>query len=234
VYLRIALVILSLLMVACSGPTRKPNEQAIFQTLVEDVTFRKLTELCNSVSKKTEQHVWRAKKEWWQRNGVFVEAADFGFSYNLIDLTGARQETGARYAMALSYDIVHEAENRTKASIEGGASEETCLEVMINYRDGKMDLSEDKDRYALLLNLMRQKESQGEDLQLKQAELKVKSGRTYSRSSITAKNMAQRTICPDAKIMTLKSKWPLEIFEASCPDKSYTLIECEWGSCKAL
>ena len=232
-FLRITLVILSLLLVACSAPARKPHEQAIYQTLVEEVTFRKLTELCNNVSNKTEQQVWRAKKEWWKRNGVFVEAADFGFSYNLITLTGTRQETGARYAMALSYDIVNEAENRTKASIEDGVTETTCLEVMTNYRDGKMDLSEDKDRYALLLTLMQQKESQGEDLQLKQAELELQKGRTYSRSSITAKNMAQRTICPDAKILTLKSKWPLEIFEASCPDKSYTLIECEWGHCKS-
>jgi len=233
VFLRVTLVVLSLLVVACSGPTRKPQDQAIFTTLVEDVTFRKLAEHCQGVSNATEQQVWRAKKEWWKRNGVFVEAAEYGFSYNLIDLTGNKQEMGARYAMALSYDIVFAAENRASESIAEGLSEEACIEVMTDYRDGKMDLSENKDLYALLLTLTKDKKSLGEDLQLRQAKLELEKGRKYSRSSITAKKLAKRTICPGVVIHTLKSNWPLEIFEAACPDKTYALIECEWGHCKA-
>jgi len=219
-------------MVACSGTARKPQEQAIFQTLVKDVTFRKLADQCNGVSKKSEQQVWRAQKEWWKRNGDFVEAADYGFSYNLINLTGERQETGARYAMALSYDIVHEAESQAKESTENGLSEESCIELMSAYREGKMDLSENKDLYALLLNLVQQKKTLGKDLQLQQSRLEVKKGQKYSRSSITAEKLAKRTVCPEAIIHTLKSNWPLEIFEATCSDNSYVLIECEWGNCK--
>jgi len=232
VFLRITLVIISLSIAACSAPVRKPQEQAVFQALVEDVTFRKLAEYCNKVRKTSEQDVWRAQKEWWQRNGIFVEAADYSFAYNLIDLTGERQETGARYAMGLSYDIVHEADTRSKKSIKEGLSKEGCTQVMIDYRDGKMDLSENKDMYALLLKLVQEKKTKGEDLLLKQAKLESKKGKAFSRSSITAQRLAKRSICPGAKVQTLKSKWPLEIFEASCPDDSFMLIECEWGNCK--
>jgi len=234
VLLRITLIGLSLLIVACSGPTRKPNEQAIFHALVEDVTFRKLSEHCRGVSKIAANKVWRAQKKWWERNGVFIEAADYNFSYNLINLTGERQETGARYAMGLSYDIVYEAESRANETITNGLEEEACIEVMSDYSDGKMDLSENKDFYALLLNLVQQKKDQGDDLQLKQSRLEVQKGQTYSRSSITARNIARRTVCPGVVIQTLKSKWPLEIFEAVCPDESYALLECKWGHCKTL
>lgn len=229
---RIILVLISLSLIACSGPQRKPQEQAIYQTLVEDLTFRKLADHCNSVSKATEQHVWRAEKEWRQRNDVFVEAADFGFAYNMINLTGDRQETGARYAMGLSFDVVHDAEQKAQDIIKSGLSHDDCFDLMAEYKDGKKDFSENKERYAMLLNLLQEKKRSGEDTLLKQAQLEVKKGRSYSRSSITAQKMAARSICPGAKILTLKSKWPLEIFEASCPDKSYVLIECKWGNCQ--
>lgn len=229
---RIILVLISLTLIACSGPQRKPQEQAIYQTLVEDLTFRKLADHCNSVSKATEQHVWRAQKEWRQRNDVLVEAADFGFAYNMINLTGERQETGARYAMGLGFDVVHDAEKKANDIIQAGLSESDCFELMAEYKDGKKDFSENKDRYAMLLSLLQEKKKFGEDVLLEQAALEVKEGKSYSRSSITAQKMAARSICPGAKILTLKSQWPLEIFEASCPDDSYVLIDCKWGNCK--
>jgi hypothetical protein len=231
VLLRTSVIILAFFIAACSGPTRKPQEQAIFQTLVEDVTFRKLADHCTNLSKRSEQQVWRAKKEWWERNGVVVEAADYGFSYNLIKLTGDRQETGARYAMGLNFDIVQAAEKQAKQVIENGLEESGCIELMTSYRDGERDLSENNERYGLLLKLMQDKKTRGQDLELEQAKIVNKTGVSFSRSSMNARRLAHRTICPGAEITTLKSNWPLEIFEAVCADDSYVLIECKWGNC---
>ncbi len=231
-FLRISLVFLSLALVACSSPARKPQEQAIFHALVHDATLRTLVQHCNEVSKSSEQEAWKAQKEWWKRNGAFVEAADYGFSYNMINFTGNRQETGARYAMALTFDVVDEAENRVSETLKEGVSEEACIAALLDYRDGNKDLSDNKELYSLLLNLVQQKKSRGPDLLLQQAELDIEKGKKYSRSSITAERLAIRTVCPGAVVHTLKANWPLEIFEASCPDKSYVLVECEWGNCK--
>jgi hypothetical protein len=183
------------------------------------------------VSKRAEHQVWRAQKEWWDRNSIIVEAADYGFSYNMLTLTGDRQQTGARYAMGLTFDVVHEAETRANEIIKDGMSEEDCIELMTSYRDGKEDLSDDSERYALLLKLMQEKKLQGKDLELQQAKIANKTGESFSRSSMSARRLAHRTICPGASITTLKSDWPLEIFEAVCNDDSHVLIECKWGSC---
>lgn len=230
--LRITLILLSVLIAACSG-NRKPQEEAIYQTLVEDVTFRKLAEHCVSVGKRSEHQVWRAKKEWWDRNSVIVEAADYGFSYNMINLSGDRQQTGARYAMGLSFDVVHDAEARANEIIKDGLDEEECIELMSAYRNGDNDLSTDEKRYSLLVKLMQDMKQQGQDLEIEQAKIINKTGESFSRSSMNARRLAHRTICPGAKITTLKSEWPLEIFEAVCNDSSYVLIECNWGSCSS-
>jgi hypothetical protein len=231
VFLRITLILMTVLMTACAGSSRMPQEEAIYQTLIEDVTFRKIASHCLSVSKRSEHQVWRAQKEWWDRNSVIVEAADYGFSYNVINLTGERQDTGARYAMGLSFDIVREAEKKADTVIGEGLEEEECIEIMGDYRAGENDLSADDERYALLLKLMQKKKREGKDLELQQAQIINKTGESYSRSSMSARRLAHRTVCPGASITTLKSEWPIEIFEAVCNDDSYVLIECKWGSC---
>ena len=231
-YFRIIVVCLLLLSAACSGPVRKPQEQAIFQALVQDVTLRKLADYCGQLDADMQQYAWRARKEWWDRNQAFVEAADFGFAYHLLDLTGDRQETGARYAMALAYDVDHEAGLQAAKVTQANNQQRACTAELKSYLDGKQELKNDQDMYPMLLDLLQQKETRSNDLLLKQSRVVEASGYSYSRSSATAERLAKRQHCPGVVVSALKADWPLEIFEASCPDKSFALIECEWGQCK--
>lgn len=231
-YLRLSLIVLSLFLAACSGPSRKPQDQAIYQALVYDATLRNLAEQCINVNDTTDQEVWRTQQEWWKRNGKLVEAADYGFSYNVLNLTGDRQDTGARYAMSLSFDVVSDAKARADETLKDGKNELNCQAALAAFKEGNNDLKRDSESYSLLRDLALEKNNQGEDLLLKQAELAVQKGKKYSRSSVSAERLAKRTTCPGVTVNTLKSDWPLEIFEAVCPDKTYVLVECNWGTCK--
>ena len=90
-----------LLASACSsGPTRPPQEQAIFHALAQDATLRQIADYCGDISTTLENHSWQTHQSWWKRNGSFVEAAEFGFSYNLITLNGEIYSTPAQQPAA--------------------------------------------------------------------------------------------------------------------------------------
>ncbi len=231
--LKYGLVILSaLVLVACSGVSRPPQEQAISYALVHDATLRKLADECAKVSISAKQASWRSARSWWKRNGSLVEAADYGLTYNMMSFAGDRQETAARFAMGLTFDIMFEAEQRVAEILSGGDKEDTCMDVMEDYRDGEMDLRDGSQHYPILVDLQRQRDAHGPDLLLKQAEWSQRSDKKYSRSAYTVERLVKREGCPNATVRTLKADWPMEVFESVCADNSYMLVRCEWGNCQ--
>jgi hypothetical protein len=194
--------------------------------------LRQVVDHCATVNKNLKNHAWQTQLDWWKRNGSFVEAAEFGFSYNLITLNGNRQSAGSRYAMALAMDVALEAETLANPIVKASDKMLSCEGVLAEYNEGKMDLSKNRDLYKLLLSLDQQKGRQASDLLIRQAQVVAHSGEKYSRSSITAERLVGRNVCPGPQVNTLKADWPAEIFEATCPDKSVVLVSCEWGNCK--
>ena len=180
---RLLLISILVFLTACSGVSRTPQEQAISYALVNDVTVRKLTDACSNVSIAAKQSAWRGYRSWWTRNGNLVEAADYGLSYNLVTLTDDRLETGARLAMGLTFDIVAQAQQQVDKLLSDSDKEEACIDIMSEYRDGKMDLREDQNLYPLLVNLQQRQQQQGEDLLLKIATIEDKKDKKYSRSA---------------------------------------------------
>lgn len=219
-------------LTACaSAPEWPPKENAIIYGLTHDATMRKVMVHCTATQPLLRDKAWQAEKNWWKRNGLFIEAADYGFSYNLLTLNGSRQETNARYAMALALEVQKAADSRAKI-VTTSSDPENCVKIISEYNDGGRDLNKNSEYHPILTSLYQARKSQGPDLLLKQARVAEKTGKKYSRSSITAERLVNRSVCPRAKVTTLKSNWPTEIFEARCPDKTYALISCEWGNCK--
>ncbi|EAT13691.1 hypothetical protein RED65_09874 [Oceanobacter sp. RED65] len=224
--------VVALSLVACSGPSRTPQEQAISYALIEDVTLRKLQEECTDVSTSAKQSAWRGQRSWWKRNGGLVKAADYGLSYNVVTLTDDRLETGARYAMGLTFDIVHAAEENVKALLAGDDKEKACMNVMSEYRDGDRDLQQESEHYPVLVKLQQEREAQGDDHYLKISRLEKQKGEQYSRSAYTVERLVKRQGCVKPKVRTLKANGPNEVLEATCADDSFMLIRCEWRNCK--
>lgn len=229
---RLILAVCLVSLAACSGVSRTPDEKAISYALVNDVTIRKLTDECSKVSIIAKQAAWRGYRSWWKRNGTLVEAADYGLSYNVISLSDDRLETGARYAMGLTFDIVAEAEQHVTELLDGGDIEDTCIDVMAEYRDGAMDLREDGDMYPLLVKMQQQNDAKGEDHYLNIAKIERKKDKKYSRSAYVVERLAKSEGCVKPKVRTLKADGPNEVLEAMCADKSFMLVRCEWRNCK--
>jgi len=226
------LAFLALTLAACSGPSRTPQEQAISYALVNDVTVRKLHDACADVSVSAKQAAWRAQNSWWKRNGGLVKAADYGLSYNIVSLTGDRLETGARYAMGLTFDIVHQAEKNVESLLASENKEEACVSVMEGYRDGSKDLQQDSTLYPILVDLQQKSDAQANDHYLKISRMEKQQGKAYSRSAYVAEQLVERNGCVKPKVSTLKANGPNEILEATCADDSFMLIRCEWRNCK--
>ncbi len=229
---RLILVLCVLSLAACSGVSRTPDEKAISYALVNDVVVRKLTDECSRVSVTAKQAAWRGYRSWWKRNGSLVEAADYGLSYNLVALTDDRLETGARYAMGLTFDIVAEAEQQVAELLDGGDKEDTCLDIMSDYRDGELDLREDSNLYGLLVNLQQEQELKGSDHLLKISRIEDKQSKKYSRSAYVVERLVKREGCVKPRVRSLKADGPNEILEAVCADKTFLLVRCEWRNCK--
>lgn len=229
---RLLLISILVFLTACSGVSRTPQEQAISYALVNDVTVRKLTDACSNVSIAAKQSAWRGYRSWWTRNGNLVEAADYGLSYNLVTLTDDRLETGARLAMGLTFDIVAQAQQQVDKLLSDSDKEEACIDIMSEYRDGKMDLREDQNLYPLLVNLQQQQQQQGEDLLLKIATIEDKKDKKYSRSAYVVEKLVKREGCVKPKVRSLKADGPNEVLEATCADNSFLLVRCEWRNCK--
>jgi len=229
---RLTLVLCVLAISACSSSNRTPDEQAISYALVEDVKVRKLTDECSKINVTAKQAAWRGYRSWWKRNGNLVEAADYGLSYNLVTLTDTRQETGARYAMGLTFDIVSEAEQQVNDLLAEGDKTEVCLDIMGQYRDGSMDLQEDSNLYPLLVKMQQRQETKGQDLYIKMSQIEDKSHKKYSRSAFAVERLVKREGCANPKVRTLKADGPNEVLEATCADNSFLLVRCEWRNCR--
>ncbi len=229
----VLMLILAICVAGCSStPSRAPNEQAISYALIEDVTLRTLTNDCSEVSVSARQAAWSGQRSWWKRNRNLVEAADAGMIANIVQVTGDRDETGALYAMSLTFEIVNQAEKNVAAMLAGQPSESSCVSLMATYKSGEKDLRHEKTHYPLLVSMQQDYDQSNDGRILKAAELQKKKGKKHARSAYIVERMMKREGCPKAAIKTLKADWPLEIFEAVCADDAYLLVRCEWGSCK--
>ncbi len=220
------------LLQGCSSTQLSPTGEAVYYALQTDTTLRTWVDACDDVSAKAKQAAYTAKQNWWQRNGAFVESADFGLVYDIIHVTDDRTETGARMAMALTWQVVETAEAEVQELLSAsGDKEDLCLRVLSQYNQGERDLRSQDKVYESLVNLQRRSQRDGTDLNLKRAAVEQKAGKVYGRSFYVVEKMAKRNGCSGAEVHLLKNAWPHEVYDARCPDNSYLLVRCEWGNC---
>lgn len=217
------------LLQGCSSTQLSPTGGAVYNALQAETTLRTWVDACDDVSAKAKQAAYTAKQDWWRRNGAYVESADFGLAYDIIHVTDERNETGARMAMALTWQIVETAEAEVQELLNAsGNKEELCLRVLSQYSQGERDLYNQDNVYGALAKRL---QKDGTDLNLKRAFIEHKTGKIYGRSFYVVEKMAKRNGCADAEVHLLKNAWPHEVYDARCPDSSYLLVRCEWGNC---
>ncbi len=215
----------------CSSNPLSPTGEAVYYALEKDTHLRMWSDACQDVSPDLRQSALMAQQNWWQRNGTFVEGADFGLAYDLVQVSDTRTETGARLAMALTWNIVAEAEADIKKRLQGDTAE-VCRKELAEYNNGARDLRENDRLYRELVTLQQRLQREGTDLNLKRASVAQRSGKVYGRSFYVVERMTMRQGCSGGEIHLLKNAWPHEVYDARCPDGSYLLVRCEWGNCR--
>lgn len=228
----ISMLLLSLGLVGCSSNPLSPTGEAVYYALQTDTSLRSWVDACYDVSSETKQQALRTQRNWWKRNGAFVESADFGLAYDIIKVTDDRAETGARMAMALTWQVVETAEQEVNELMTGASDkEDLCLRILERYNEGEMDLRGNEKLYQGLVKLQRRSQSQGKDLAMKRASVEKRTKTVYGRSFYVVEKLAKRHGCPGAQVQLLKNDWPHEVYDGRCPDGSYILARCEWGNC---
>ncbi|MFC3679648.1 hypothetical protein [Bacterioplanoides pacificum] len=219
-------------LAGCSSNPLSPTGEAIYYALQTDTSLRSWVDACTGVSSEAKQQALMTQKNWWKRNGAFVESADFGLAYDLVTVTDERAETGARLAMALTWQVVETAEQEVQELMQNTSDrEQLCRGIMTQYSEGERDLRGNESLYNNLVALQRRSQSQGKELALKKASVEQRTGRVYGRSFYVVEKMARRQGCPGAEVQLLKNAWPHEVYDARCPDGSYLIARCEWGNC---
>ena len=220
-----------LFLVGCAAPKSSTSE-AVYYALQTDVQLRLWVEHCEGINGKVKQVAWQAKKNWWRRNGAFVEGADYGLTREIMLVSGDRDVTGANVAMGLTSQVVNEAEKEMQAILDGSSNQQKlCLNMLGKFNDGAYDLRDNNKYYPTLVDLQRRAQRDGTNLEEKSAALAVGKQRKFGRSLYAVEKLAKRSGCPGADVKVIKADWPHEVYDVQCPDKSYVLVRCEWGNC---
>lgn len=218
----------------CSSNPLSPTGEAVYYALSADTHLRTWVDKCSAVNPLVQQQALLTQKNWWQRNAAFIQGADYGLGYDLIQISGDRPETGARMALTMTWSIVQNAEADVKKHLNKGNTEETCQKILAAYDQGQFDINSKNKWYKELVSLQQRQQTAGADLALKQASTVAQHGRVYGRSFYVIENMAKRQGCPGATVQLLKNDWPNEIYDARCQDGSYLIMRCEWGNCRVV
>lgn len=228
----LAIVCTLMLVQGCSSKSLSETGEAVYYALQTETSLRYWVNACSNVSTGLRQSALITQRDWWQRNGAFVEGADFGLAYNLIQVTDTRADTGARLAMALTWQVTETAEQEVRAVLDKSNNrEQICRGILAQYNDGRRDLRGNDALYNTLVDLQRHKQQKGSDLALKQAAVATATGIHYGRSFYVVERLAARDGCAGAQVQLLKTAWPHEVYDAKCADNQFLIMRCEWGNC---
>lgn len=228
------LLVASTLLLGCSSSPLSPKGEAVYYALEADTLLRTWEESCKEVDLDIRQKALLTRQNWWDRNGTFVEAADFGLAYDIVKVSDDRAETGARLALAVTWNIVEGADQEVEQKLSSGNAAKTCAEVMDAYNKGQHDLRGNKKHYKQLVELQTLKKAKGNDVKLKQASVERVNQKEYGRSFYVVEKTAARYGCSNAKVQLIKNNWPTELYDVNCPDNSNFFVQCEWGNCRLI
>lgn len=223
-----------LALAGCSSNQISPMGLAVYDTLETDAHLRTWVNACQQQGPELRRSAMLTYRNWWQRNGSFVESADFGLTYGIVRVSEERVETGARLASAMTWNIVQQADLDVQKKLVPNRADKACYSVLADYDSGKHDLGKKNKWHKELVELQRLKQQKGAELARQQAQVATVTGKEYGRSFYVTERLVQREGCNEADVRLIKNTWPNEVYDARCSDQSYLVIRCEWGNCRVL
>jgi len=226
---RIYLVLVSLMLMGCAGLPAQSD--AIHHALVTDLALRQAADICRAADNTGADSDAQAEQaRWWDRNGSWVLAADYG----LLQLTwqGAAQQAEpqrAVLAMVVLEQVQVDAQAQVAQWLGRSQDRADCQPLFARVGAGKLDLSTAKKQHRVLEQLATERRSVADDADLARS---INSrNRKYGRSLYTVEKTLKESGCVQPNIALLRNAWPLEVYDAVCSQDDYQLVKCEWGRC---
>ena len=226
---RILVPFILFLLVGCSS--MPPRTEVIHEALVTDAAMRSAVLQCATMSQEDRQIAEKERVGWWQRNGKWVSAADYGLLQLAWDKSEPRlEEHRALVSMSLLENTLLDAEDLRKKWLGDGQKSSGCQTLFNRVAKGKLDLDRTKKQKNVLeqLNLERVDVSE----QAQAARSINARYRKYGRSLFVVEKELKQAGCSDPKVALLRNSWPIEVYDAVCSQQDYMLVKCEWGRCE--
>lgn len=233
------LILMLISAVAIGGcaqaPQLSPKGDAIFYALQADTMMNTWRYECGQVSSRANYLAESARTDWWRRNGSLVEAADFGLAYNMVTVTDTRQDTGARLAMALTWEVQERANALVDKKLSNADDKDAlCNQILSDYRQGSWDIKGSEEIQAALQSMKKASVEQRDDYDLKRGRIEAKTKKSYGRSLYVVEQFAEQEGCEKSSVQLIKGEWPYEIYDVVCDAKPFMLMRCEWGRCATM
>jgi len=225
----------ALLASGCAQTQLSPKGDAIFYALQADTMMNTWRYECAEVSSRANYTAQAARTDWWRRNGELVKGADFGLAYNMVTVTDTRQDTGARVAMALTWEVQERAQALVTEKLNKASDKEAlCLEILGEYRQGDWDIKGSEEMRQALMSMKEDAKTSEDVLALRRGMIEKATGKRYGRSLYVVEKHAEQNGCSKDDISLVKGEWPFEVYNLNCPDTPLSLMRCEWGRCNFM
>jgi hypothetical protein len=186
---------------------------------------------CATNSQEDRQIAEKERVGWWQRNGQWVTAADYGLLQLTWDNSNTQNESQrAILSMSLLENTLEDAEALRKKWLGDSHQTNSCQKLFNRVAKGKLDLDRSKKQLAILSDLNQEQQDVSADAQA--ARSINNRYRKYGRSLFVVEKELKQSGCSSPNIALLRNSWPIEIYDAVCSQQDYMLVKCEWGRCE--
>lgn len=225
---RILLSAFLLVLVGCSS--LPPKTQAIHQALVTDSALREAKTQCSAMGGDERRTAEREHLDWWNRNGAYVLAADYGILQLNWDGSAEKAESQrAVLAMQVLENIQIDADTMLTNWFADYDEAEECQRLFTAVKKGDFDLDSSKKQKAVLEELKDQRQDVSNDAKLA---LSINTRfRKYGRSLYVVEKTLAANGCVKPEIALIRNSWPIETYDAACNGEDYLIVQCEWGRC---
>lgn len=151
--------VVSLTLVGCASlPT--PRSEAIHFALLQDATLRELASQCSAMSPSLQSLAVQAERDWWQRNGNAVMAADYGLlQLNWDQAADPAEQQRAYWSMQVLERVQVDSNEQVNDWLDGNRAERNCEQQLTAFRDGRNDLSRERKYFETLVTLQNEREA---------------------------------------------------------------------------
>ncbi|MBU2863183.1 hypothetical protein KO489_04965 [Reinekea forsetii] len=216
-------------LVGCTSMPKKT--ETIYEALVVDTSLRSVVNQCAALGSEEKKMIVEARNSWWQRNASHVMAADWGLlKLNWDDAHANAQSQRALMSMALLENIQEESKLENTRLIKVPVTTKQCQKLAEKMSKGKLDLAQSKADETILKALNDDRVNVEGQAQVAQS---INNRyRKYGRSLFVVEKTLREAGCSKPTISLIRNAWPIEVFDATCNQSEYLLVQCDWGRCE--